>query len=168
MLTACLSSQKGVHIHQTVKSSSIWVLHIGPPHRSLGIPRNFREFPVFFEYFRDFWLNIRVFGQNNVIFELLQQKWCRIIMSFRQNTIFGPETYQIWHKYLSLVAVQEASLSRTCPGAVHVSSTCPGRLALLEKSFSTGVLHIGPPHRSLGIPQDFPGISFFCIFWIFG
>ena len=44
------------------------------PHRSLGIPRNFREFPGFFWYFRDFWSNIRVFGQNNLIFELLQQK----------------------------------------------------------------------------------------------
>ena len=49
-------------------------LHIGPPHRSLGIPRNFRESPRFLGYFRDFWSNIGVFGQNNVIFELLQQK----------------------------------------------------------------------------------------------
>ena len=33
-----------------------------------------------------------------MIFELLQQKWCRIIMSFRQNTISGPETCQIGPK----------------------------------------------------------------------
>ena len=43
-------------------------------HRSLGIPRNFRDFPVFFWYFLDFLSNIKVFGQNNLIFELLQQK----------------------------------------------------------------------------------------------
>ena len=33
-----------------------------------------------------------------MIFELLQQKRCRIIMSFRQNTILGPETCQIGPK----------------------------------------------------------------------
>ena len=48
--------------------------------------------------FENLWLNIKVFGQNNLIFELLQQKWCRIIMSFRQNTISGPETCQIGPK----------------------------------------------------------------------
>ena len=62
-----------------------WVrLHIGPG--SLGIPRK----PIFtylWWFFWYFWLNIKVFGQNNLIFELLRQKWCRIIMSFRQNTI---------------------------------------------------------------------------------
>ena len=36
--------------------------------------------------------NIKVFCQNNVFFELLQQKPCRIIYEFRQNTISGPET----------------------------------------------------------------------------
>ena len=45
------------------------------------------------------------FLQNNVIFEPLRQKWCRIIMSFRQNTIFGPETCQIGPKVWN----------RTCP-----------------------------------------------------
>ena len=39
--------------------------------------------------------NILVFVQNNVIFELLQQKWCRIIYKFRQNIILGPETCEI-------------------------------------------------------------------------
>ena len=46
-----------------------------------------------------FWSNIKVFGKHNVFFELLQQKWCRIIMSFRQNTISGPETCQIGPKF---------------------------------------------------------------------
>ena len=52
----------------------------------------------FLWYFQNFSSNIKVYGQNNVIFELLQQKWCRIIMSFRQNTISGPETCQIGPK----------------------------------------------------------------------
>ena len=49
----------------------------------------------FLGYLWDFLSNIKVFGQNNLIFELLRQKWCRIIMSFRQKPIFGPETCQI-------------------------------------------------------------------------
>ena len=49
-------------------------------------------FNFFWGFLWYFWWNIKVFGQNNLIFQLLQQKWCRIIMSFRQNTIFGPET----------------------------------------------------------------------------
>ena len=49
-------------------------------------------------YFLDIWPNIKVFDQNNAIFELLRQKWCRIIMSFRQNTIFGTETCEIGRK----------------------------------------------------------------------
>ena len=49
--------------------------HMGPYTRKIPkIPRNFREFPDFFGYVRDLWSNIKVFGQNNVIFELLQQK----------------------------------------------------------------------------------------------
>ena len=46
-------------------------IHIGPPHRSLGIPRNFQKLPGFFKYFRDCWSNIKVFNQNNMTFELL-------------------------------------------------------------------------------------------------
>ena len=89
--------------------SKQWFHHIGKKvhvcnaRRLIYAPRNpwiFKYFSGFFGYFRDFWSNIRVFGQNNVIFELLQQKWCRIIMSFRQNTISGPETYQIRPKVL--------------------------------------------------------------------
>ena len=49
-------------------------LHIGPPHRSphRSPPRNprnpliFEYFLIFFLYFRDFWSNIKVFGQNKV------------------------------------------------------------------------------------------------------
>ena len=47
------------------------------PQGSLGIPRNpkiFDDFFGFWGYFLIFWLNIRAFGQNNVIVELLQQK----------------------------------------------------------------------------------------------
>ena len=59
----------------------------------------------FFWVFLDLGSNIKVFNQNNLIFELLRQKWCRIIMLFRQNTIFGPETCQIGPKVWN----------RTCP-----------------------------------------------------
>ena len=52
----------------------------------------------FLRYFYDFLWNIRVFGQNNVIFQLLQQKGCRIIYKFHQNTISGPETCKIGPK----------------------------------------------------------------------
>ena len=45
---------------------------------STGVPRKPRNSRYFFsgfvKYFMDFWSNIRVFGQNNVIFELLRQK----------------------------------------------------------------------------------------------
>ena len=34
------------------------------PHRSLGIPRIFRDFSEFFGYFQNFWSNIRVLGQK--------------------------------------------------------------------------------------------------------
>ena len=47
------------------------------------------------KYFWDFWSNIKVFGQNNVIFEFLQQKTCRIIYKFRQKPNFEPETCEI-------------------------------------------------------------------------
>ena len=61
-------------------------------------PRILRYFLGFLKYFLDFGSNINVFNQNNLILELLRQIWCRIIMSFRQNTIFGPETCQIGPK----------------------------------------------------------------------
>ena len=48
------------------------------------------RFRLYFLYFY-----IRVFGQNNMIFELLQQKPCRIIYKFRQNNMLGPETCEI-------------------------------------------------------------------------
>ena len=54
-------------------------LHIG---LHLGIPRNpwiFGYFWRFFKYFLDFWSNIKVFCENNLIFELLHQKPHRII-----------------------------------------------------------------------------------------
>ena len=54
----------------------------------------------FFWYFRYFKSNIKVFGQNNLIFEFLQQKWCRIIMKFGQNIISGPEMCEIGPKVL--------------------------------------------------------------------
>ena len=74
---------------------------------SLGIPRNLRFFVFvgFFKYFRDFGSNIKVIGQNNMIFELLQQKPRRIMYKFRQNTIFRPETCEIRPKVGN----------RTCP-----------------------------------------------------
>ena len=39
-------------------------------------------------------------GQNNMIFKLLQQKWCRIIYEFRQNTIFGSEMCEIGPEFV--------------------------------------------------------------------
>ena len=59
------------------QGSSTGVLHRGPPQGSLGNPRkprNFRYFSDFLRYFLDFGSNIKVVGQNNVFFELLQQK----------------------------------------------------------------------------------------------
>ena len=70
--------------------------HLKGPQGSLGNLRKtyiltyFREF---LRYFLDFWSNIKAFGQNNVIFELLQQKPCRISYKFHQKPSFGP----IWH-----------------------------------------------------------------------
>ena len=52
----------------------------------------------FLKYFWDFWSDIRVFGQNNVFFELLQQKPCRIIYRFNKKTDFGSETCEIGSK----------------------------------------------------------------------
>ena len=46
----------------------------GNNHQSLGIPRIIWYFLGFVGYFLDFWSNIKVFGQNNMIFQLLQQK----------------------------------------------------------------------------------------------
>ena len=51
-------------------------------HRATGNPRKPRNFWYFWRllgYFLDFLSSIRVFGQNNVFFELLRQKPCRII-----------------------------------------------------------------------------------------
>ena len=55
----------------------------------------FKYFPGFFKYFQDLLSNIKAFGENNVFFELLQQKPCRIIYKFRQNTISGPDTWKL-------------------------------------------------------------------------
>ena len=52
-------------------------LHRGPPQGSLGNPRKpwiLKYFSEFCGYFQAFWSNIKVLGQNNMIFELLQQK----------------------------------------------------------------------------------------------
>ena len=62
-------------------------------HRATGNPRK-TYFYLFFGIFGVF-LIIKVFGQNNLIVELLRQKRCKIIRSFRQNTISGPETCRI-------------------------------------------------------------------------
>ena len=67
----------------------------------------------FVSYFWDFWSNIQVCCQNNLIFKVLRQKWCRIIMKFRQNTISGPETWQIGPKVGN----------RTCPDLSRRTST---------------------------------------------
>ena len=59
------------------QGSSTGVLHKGPPQGSLGNPRKpwiFGYFPNFVWYFLTFLSNNKVFGRNNVIFELLQQK----------------------------------------------------------------------------------------------
>ena len=75
---------------------------------SLGNPRKtyiliyFSEFLV---YFWDFWSNIKVFGQNNVIFVFLQQKPCRINYKFRQKPNLEPKTCKIRPKVRN----------RTCP-----------------------------------------------------
>ena len=58
-----------------------------------------------FWIFNIFWSNIKVFGQNNMFFELLRQNPCRIMYKFRQNTIFGSETCEIGSKVGN----------RTCP-----------------------------------------------------
>ena len=52
------------------------VLHRGPPQGSLGNPRKPLIFVYFyvFLYFLNFLSNIKVVGQNSVIFKLLQQK----------------------------------------------------------------------------------------------
>ena len=57
----------------------------------LGFPRIFGLFFGFWGYFQDFWSNIKVFNQNNVIFQLLQQKWCRIIRSFVKIPFLDPK-----------------------------------------------------------------------------
>ena len=59
---------------------------------------------MFGDFWNIFW-NIQVLGQSNVIFSFSKKKWCRIIYKFRQNTIFGPETYEIGPKVGN----------RTCP-----------------------------------------------------
>ena len=53
---------------------------------------------TFLAYFSDFGSNIKVFGQNNVFFQLLQQKPCRIIMKFRQKPYFEHKTCEIGPK----------------------------------------------------------------------
>ena len=53
---------------------------------------------TFLAYFSDFRSNIKVFGQNNVFFQLLQQKPCRIIMKFRQKPYFEHKTCEIGPK----------------------------------------------------------------------
>ena len=46
-------------------------------------------------YFSDFMSNIKVVGQNNLIVELLRQKWCRIIMSFIKNLFLDPKRAEL-------------------------------------------------------------------------
>ena len=53
---------------------------------------------TFLAYFSDFRSNIKVFGQNNMFFQLLQQKPCRIIMKFRQKPYFEHKTCEIGPK----------------------------------------------------------------------
>ena len=50
------------------------------------------------KYFQDSSSNIQVFCQNNMFFELLQQKPCRIIQKFHQKPYFESETCQIGPK----------------------------------------------------------------------
>ena len=49
----------------------------------------------FVKVFLDFLSEIRILNQDNVIFELLQQKLCRMIYKFHQKLSFGPETCEI-------------------------------------------------------------------------
>ena len=85
------------------QGSSTGVLHRGP-YETLGNPRK----PTIFTYFSGFLVkNIMAFGQNDVIFELLRQKWCRIIYKFRQNTILDP-------KHAKLDQKSEIGHVRTC------------------------------------------------------
>ena len=66
--------------------------------KTLGKPRKTYVsfvFSWFLMYFLNFPSNIKVFDQNNVFFELLQQKPCRIIHKFRQKLILEPETCEI-------------------------------------------------------------------------
>ena len=86
-----------------------------------------------------------------MIFEFLRQKWCRIIMSFRQNTISGPETCQIGPKVWN----------RTCPDLprlVLLSKfiiSCINSLVLLNKfiilykiiGFTNQIYHFSNPYR---------------------
>ena len=66
-------------------------------------------FGQFFKFFFGlFWIFDQIFRFLVKIIWFLSfsgKKWCRIIMSFRQNTIFGPETCQIGPKVWD----------RTCP-----------------------------------------------------
>ena len=70
----CVPSAK---LETSFRSMDTGVLLRGPPQGSLRNPRKpwiVVYFPGFLGYFRDVWSNIKAFGQNNVIFELLQQK----------------------------------------------------------------------------------------------
>ena len=78
--------------------SDVWAFDLQLPWKKTWVNKENLYFDIFSCIFWDFWLNIKVFGQNNLIVELLRQKWCRIIYKFRQKTIFGPETFEIWPK----------------------------------------------------------------------
>ena len=68
------------------------------PQETLGNPGFWDYFQGFLKCFLDFWSNIKVFGENNVIFELLQQKACRIIYKFRPKTLFWTRSVRNWTK----------------------------------------------------------------------
>ena len=65
---------------------------------------------IYKECIRNIQIMFRCFGGSSMFFGLLETKPCRIIMSFRQNTIFGPETCQIKPK-LSLRPCPELLLT---------------------------------------------------------
>ena len=75
-------------------------------------------------------------------FELLQQKPCRIIYKFRQNTIFGPETCEIGPTVLIWTCpelprpVQEDKYSLQASGNTFIfSDVTPFHFSLANSSF---------------------------------
>ena len=101
-------------------------------------PRNFWYFFGFVWYFLDFLTNIKVFGQNNVIFSFSNINDAESSRNFIKNLVLDPKHAKLDQKSLRKVYRKYTESSKT-------SKTCPGRPIRAHKGpYGPMWAHMGP------------------------